>query len=568
MDFACRNRGDDDEDKRLWRTRSKDRRSSERGTQEDFDFNDNVTSPLRRRRISSSCASSPGRPLSPIVVIGSEEANSPSIDEAVHEGPANKKLRVKVPCMGQQGGLKTQQFKAQDPTESSSPIIRSSSHHSLYIRLEPPESDVCAIRLPGAASTDSHIDQLLHTGVYDHPGIPPSRFADSHSGPKGPRLSVFKNGQCHQGLPNYCDANTQTADYQDKGVMVSPWSDSHLGLPPFGSARQTRDKLGNGNSVSGSIRQTVRIRNEVGVEHPKRPESRVDETTDSVPKQCHGIQTLHGVAEAPHQTNDHGLHHASSSKLREEPPWNPKLLAPDGDSRSRECATSRGESASKQTDRELSRACPVWNSPPGFGGYGYLRFPENRPRVQPLRCGVLPPPQEHGRPWTSVGILPVDGELLQLNLQGQPILTTLNDARLSELEKLQSAESADDEVAESETLQEFIARMEDEMLGRDETDSCPGQGSEQPGAGDSFLDKRAVDSQPQDLRADAGESNYQHLEVSRTLGMRYGSAPASGHCAAPRSGSPLVDKTSQSWHNALTVEDLDMVGFWRPNMLI
>ncbi|POR31974.1 Uncharacterized protein TPAR_07801 [Tolypocladium paradoxum] len=566
MDFADRSKGAD-ETKRLSKSRSKDQRRRERELQEESDFFTNVTSRKRQRPRSTSCASSPRRPPSPVIVIGSEHADTASIDGTGHGRSTDQTVPVSLPRVDHKRGARMQQME--DSTKSSSPISRSSRHRSLRIRLEPAESGSEAGHSPRMASEDSHLDELLQTGVFDHTGIPPRRIAKSHSGQDEQRLFVSNGRQHVKDLQKYSNANTQTANYQDKGVMVSPWSDSQRGLPPSDSARQTRDLPGSGHSRPSSVIRMIQRLNEVGTEHSKKPESRVGGTTDSIPRQCRPTQTIGAGSEAPYQPNNRGGHDANPDCLRAELPWNQSPFAQEGDSGAEKPAIIVDDSAFQQASRDPSQASPIYSSPLGFGGHSYFRFSGNRPRVQALRGG-MPPLQENGRPWTSGGGMPIHGTLLPASLQGQPFFSTSHDSRVSKLCRSRSAESVDNEVAESETLQEFIARIEDEVLGQDEADTYPGQDGEELDAGDDFLDKRAVDSQLQGSRFDVDEPNYSHIEVSRTLGVGDGFAPVTDHGAAAWSGTPGVRQptASQPWHNAHSLEDGDMVGFWRPNRLM
>ncbi|PNY28548.1 Uncharacterized protein TCAP_01523 [Tolypocladium capitatum] len=527
MDFAGRSTGEN-EKKKLSKPRSKDQRRRERELQEDSDLFTNVTSRKRRRPRSSGSASSRRRHASPVIVAGSEQADTPSIDGMGHGRSTNQMLPVAVP------------------------------HQEILIANQ--------LVLQPSFASHSHLDELLRTGVYDHTGIPPRRIAESHSGQDG-QHPVSKGGQCVKGLQNHTDANTQTANYQDKGVMVSPWSDSHRDLPPWDPARKMRDPPGSGHFSPGNATRMIQRLDKAGTERSKRPESRVGGTTDPVTGQW---RLLRVGPEAPYQPNDRGDCYAAPDGLRAEPPWNQRLLfAQEGDPGAEKYARTGDEDAFRQASREKSQTPPVYSSPPGFGGHLYFRFPSNRPRVQPLRCGV-PPLQEHVRPWTPLGTMPIHGRLLPASLPEQPLFSISDGSRVSKLSMSRSAESIDNEIAESETLQEFIARIEDEVLGQDEADTYPGRDGEQLDAGDDFLDKRAVDSQLQDSMFDVDDPNYLHLAVSQTLDVGGGFAPASDHGAPARSGTPLVHQTtaSQPWHNAHRVEDRDMVGFWRPNRLL
>lgn len=563
MDFAGRSKGED-ETRRLSKSRFEEQRRRERGLQEESDFFTNVTSRKRQRPRPSSCDSSPRRPASPVIVIGSEQADTPGIDGKDHGRSTNRTVPVSVPRLDQKQGAKMKHIETQYSRRSPSAVSWSSSHHSLYIRLGPPDSGVNTGHLPRMASEDSHLDGLQHAGVLDHTEIPTRRIAELHSSQDEQRHSVSKGVQCVKGLPNYSNSSTQTANYQDKGVMVSPWSDSHRGLPPSDSARQMHDPPGSGHSAQGSVARTIQSLNQVGTGHPKRPASRVGGTTDPIPGQCRPTQPSGVRAEAPYQPNDGRDHYSALDDLRVEALQNQGIsFAQEGGSGAEKCARIGDESAFQQASGQQSQAPPVCSSPPGIGGHSHFIFPGNRSRVQPLRCGV-PLPQEHGRPWTSVRTMPSDGTPLPASLQGQPFFSISDDGHVYRLAMPLSAEPVGNQATKGETLQEFIARIEAEVLGQGETDTHPGQDGEQLGTGDDSLDKRAVES-----RFDVDAAKYLHLGVSRTLDVGGGFTPVNGHRGAARSGTPLIHQTaSQPWHNAHSVEDGDMMGFWRPNRLV
>lgn len=69
------------------------------------------------------------------------------------------------------------------------------------------------------ASKDSHINELLETGVYDHTGISQHRIALSHADRRAGQESSPKDAGCAASLPNSVKIKP---NYEDKGVMVSP----------------------------------------------------------------------------------------------------------------------------------------------------------------------------------------------------------------------------------------------------------------------------------------------------------------------------------------------------------
>lgn len=93
------------------------------------------------------------------------------------------------------------------------------------------------------ASKDSHINELLETGVYDHTEISRHRIALSHADQQTRQASSPKDAGCAASLPNSVKAKP---NYEDKGVMVSPWPDSHrvLSAPsPAEAAPPMRNSL-------------------------------------------------------------------------------------------------------------------------------------------------------------------------------------------------------------------------------------------------------------------------------------------------------------------------------------
>lgn len=469
-----------------------------RDMQEESDFFADATTRGKRARQSIGSTDDRWRPAAAVVVIGPEGTDASVTGDTVHGQPKMQESTGIRPAGGNRGASRDQSRQY-----SATPISWSSSQRSSLARR--PSMMVSASNVGQAPERRQSLGLEL--------GTPEGEKRQPRRGPSGHEAAR---------RPAYTNASTQTVEYLDKGVMVSPRLATQRSNLKLDVALQTC---------------------EAGPEEEpcSRAESSERLTATQRAVDSGELESQPAGPRRPRWGAEEGQVDFERA--------NPDVEAPAGDASGRALEDGDGQKGGRHDG--VHARDPT-------SELGHFDFAGNIPHVRPFAEGPGIIPEQTRQEWAWPEPERKLGKLPQATLEAQSRPWTLDWCRGSRPGGSRADGYADE--GRAETMQEFIARIEREVLGRPDSPRAKQAGGGAFGGG--FVDG-------QQLRG--GEACFvEHANMAGgeaeawTPAMHHeaqGSLPLASSRPTPRwaTASPLRQGPRAAEQQLAG----DMAGFWR-----